>query len=104
MISYEDFLANAQEADVRALALLCNGEVVRTNNAQEAEGYQAMGVRLFDAGLLSRFRRSLEVINNQPWHVFDGQVHPVAITYIATAAMERVVLSRDPIIQQPPPP
>lgn len=97
MISYNDFLANAQESDVRALGLLANGEVVKTNDAAEAETYQAIGTRLYNAGLLTRFRRSLEVLSGNTWHVFDGRVDPVAINYIATCAMERIKLSRDPI-------
>jgi len=97
LIDYNTFLANAQQNDVRALGLLCNGEVVKTPDAAEADGYQAIGVRLKNAGLLTRFRRSLEVINGQDWHVFDGRVDPVAITYVAQCAMERIKLSRDPI-------
>lgn len=97
LIGYDVFLANAQEEDIRALALLAQGELVKTMDLVEADGYEAAGVRLYNAGLLTRMRRSLEVIGTDTWHVFDGRVAPGAINYVATAAMERVMLSRSVI-------
>ena len=97
IIDYATFLANAQENDVRALTLLAGGNTIKTMDATEADSYEAIGVRLFNAGLVTRFRRSLEVQTTDQWHVFDGMVHPTALSYVAQCAMERVMLSREVI-------
>lgn len=86
LISFADFLANANAADVRALALLAGDEVIKTQDAAEADTYQALGVRLFNAGVVTRFRRSIEVIGGDVWHVFDGRVPVAARVYVADAA------------------
>lgn len=86
MISFEEFLQNANPDDVRALAILAGGELIKTQDAVEADTYQAIGVRLKQAGLLSRFRRSLEDIGDSEWHVFDGRVKTAALIYVADAA------------------
>lgn len=86
IITYEVFLANAQPDDVRALALLADGSVIKTMNAAEADTYEAIGVRLYNAGVVSRFRRSIETISGETWHVFDGRVVPQALVYVADAA------------------
>ena len=101
LITYASFLANAQESDIRMLALLAQGEVVKTLDSVEGDGYQAAGLRLYNAGVLTRMRRSIEVIGTDTWHVFDGRVAPQAMVYVATAAMERVKLSR---VEIPPAP
>lgn len=98
LISYNDFIANAQEADINALAILAAGTQVKTTNASEADGYQAQCQRLYDAGLLTRFARGLEMTSDGvSWHTFDGRLAPEAVPYIAQAAKERVLLSRNPI-------
>lgn len=97
LISYDVFIANAEEDDIHGLALLANGEIIRTPDEAEAATYEARGMRLRNAGLLTRFRRSHEDDGGQVWHVFDAVVHPVAITYVARAAKERVIISRDPL-------
>lgn len=102
LISYETFLANVQEQDLRALSLLASGETIKTTNAVEGDAYEAAGVRLYNAGCLTRLRRSLEVIGGETWHVFDGLVNPVALVYVANCAMERVMLSRE-VITPPAP-
>jgi hypothetical protein len=94
LIDYPTFLANVQENDVRALALLAGGNTIKTMSSTEGDTYEAIGVRLFNAGLVTRFRRSMEVQTSDVWHVFDGIVHPAALNYIAQCAMERVKLSR----------
>lgn len=86
MIDYTTFIANATPDDVRALALLAGDEVIKTQDAAEADTYQALGVRLFDAGVVTRFRRSIEVIGGEVWHVFDGRVPLAARVYVADAA------------------
>lgn len=96
-IDYVTFLANAQEADIRALAYLAAGNTINTLDAIEASAYQAQCQRLYDAGMLTRFRRSLEVLSGETWHVFDGRLSPTALNHIAQSAMERVTLSREVI-------
>lgn len=86
IVTYAVFLANAQPSDVRALALLSNGDVIKTMNATDADTYEAIGTRLYNAGVISRFRRSLETIGGETWHVFDARVVPQAMVYIADAA------------------
>lgn len=85
IISYQVFLASAKPNDIRALALLADNETIATADVTEAEGYQALGVRLFNAGLVTRFRRSLEIVNGEVWHVFDGRVTRPARIYLADA-------------------
>lgn len=96
-IDYAVFLANAEEADIRALAYLASGDTIKTTDLIEASGFQAQGDRLFNAGMLTRFRRSIEVIGDAVYHVFDGRVSPTALNHVAQSAMERVKLSRDVI-------
>lgn len=86
MIDFPTFLANATPTDVRALALMAGDEVIKTQDDAEADSYQALGVRLFDAGVITRFRRSLEVIGGEVWHVFDGRVPVAARVYVADTA------------------
>ena len=86
IISYAVFLANAQPGDVRALALLSDGSVIKTMDPVEADTYEAIGVRLYNAGVVTRFRRAIETIGGETWHVFDGRVAPQAMVYIADAA------------------
>lgn len=97
LIDYPTFLANAQEADLRALSLLSAGELIKTQDAAEADVFEAQGVRLWDAGCLSRFRRSIEDIGGDTWHVFDARVRTGAMIYVADCAKERVMLSREPL-------
>ena len=96
-IDYATFLANAQPADVRALAYLLAGEPIRTTDPVEADAFEAQGVRLFDAGLVSRVRRSLEEgVNDTVVHVFDALLKPAAVNYVAQAALERVQAAQAP--------
>lgn len=99
LITYDVFIANVQEADLRALTTLSTGDTIKTMDPAEADAYQVQGIRLYDAGLLTRFRRSIEVIGGETWQVFDGRLHPQAIPYVAQCAMERVMLSRNPVIE-----
>ena len=96
-VSYADFLAAAQESDVRVLSLLAAGETPKTQDPAEKDEFEQLGNRLFDAGLLARFRVSREVISNEVWFVVDGRVHPTAVVMVAKCAMERLQLSRAPV-------
>ena len=97
LIPYEVFLLNVQVNDLHALALLASGERIGTTDATEAEAYQAQGVRLFNAGVLDRFSRSVEQRAEVTWHLFDGRINPAAAVYVARCAAERVALSREPL-------
>lgn len=97
IISYSVFLQNVTQADLQALATLANGEPIKTLDPVEADAYEAAGLRLKNAGLLTRIRRSLEVIGGEDWHVFDGRLDPTAHGYVAKCAGERVQLSREPL-------
>lgn len=101
MISYEVFIQNVQEADLRMLSLLAGGDTMKTQDPVEAEVFKAQGIRLFSAGLLGRFRQSIEVLADDVWYVHDALVKPVALTYVAQCAKERVMLSRDPVVTPP---
>lgn len=101
-IDYATFLANAQEADIRALAYLAAGDTISTLSVTEASTYQAQCQRLYDAGMLTRFRKSNEVIGGETWYVFDGRLSPTALNHIAQCAKERVTLSRE-VIPAPAP-
>lgn len=97
IITYANFLANAQQADILALNLLAQGIVVRTQDPVEADSYEAQCERLFQPGVecLVRYQRGKERdASGNVWHTFEGRVDPVAANYVAKAASERVVLSR----------
>lgn len=96
-IDYATFLANALEADINALAYLASGTVIATMDSTEAATYQAQGDRLYDAGMLTRFRSGREVRSGETWYVFDGLLSSTALNHVAQAAKERVILSRDPL-------
>ena len=102
IITYATFLAAAQEADVQALATLANGTIVRTQSAEEAEVFQAQAERLFGAEVITGFKRGKERVAGAVWHTFEGRVDPVAAVYIAKAAMERLMLSREELPVEPP--
>lgn len=101
IIDYPTFLANVQEQDIRALSLMASGDLIKTMDPVEADGFEAAGVRLYNAGLVTRVRRSLETLSGETWHVFDGRVDPIAMVYVANCAMERIILSRDVIAPAP---
>lgn len=101
IITYEVFIANVQEADLRMLSLLAGGDTMKTQDPVEAESFKQQGIRLYSAGLLGRFRQSVEILNEDSWYVHDALVKPMALTYVAQCAMERVMLSRDPVVVPP---
>lgn len=100
--SYNQFIGGVQEADLRALALLTNGNVIQTDNAVEAEAIFAQLNRLFDYNMISKPKRGwdkvdLDLPTEKVWYTFECRVTSTALNYIAQAAMERVILSRDPL-------
>ena len=96
-IDYTSFLANALDADISALAYMGAGVVIGTTTQAEALTFQQQGDRLYDAGLLRRFRSGREVRGGETWFIFDGELSVEAQNYVAQAAKERVILSRDPL-------
>lgn len=101
IISYNDLLANALEADLFALGVLACSEVIKTTDPVQADEYQAQGLRLFSDGVecLTRFTRGVERSGGQVWHTFEGRVDPVAVSYLAQLAVDRITLSREPLAQ-----
>ncbi len=101
LIPWETFIAQVQADDLDALTFLAAGEPVRTQDPVQNETYKQMGIRLYTAGLLTRFRQSVEVIGNETWYLSDGRLAPAALPYVARCAKERVILSRNPVIPTP---
>ncbi|WP_296280537.1 hypothetical protein [Pseudoxanthomonas sp.] len=97
MISYEQFLALAEGEDIRVLNLLSQGQVIQFDNAADADVMQARIDRLDTAEFLLRATRHRDLRDGVRWHVFEAIVDPVASTYVAKAAAERVALSREPL-------
>lgn len=97
MITYNEFLANAEAEDIRVMNLLSQGQRIRFNDAAEADAMFQRIARLDTAGFVLRASRSYERIDNTLWQVFDGLIDPIAATYLARAASERVQLSRLPL-------
>lgn len=96
-IDYATFLLNANNADVAALATLASGTVVATPDPVEAEAYRQQGQRLYDAGLLIRFRIGQEERSGATWYTYDAILSPTALNYVAQCASERLILSREPL-------
>jgi len=97
MISYEDFLTNADSEDIRVMNLLSQGQTISFNDGGEAEAMFQRVVRLDSAGFILRASRHYERVDGVLWQRFDGLIDPVAANYLARAASERVQLSRDPL-------
>ncbi len=95
IISYEVFLANVTQGDLQALNTLLSGQQIATPDPVEAEAYQAAGMRLFDAEVVTRLTRSVERQDGVVWHVFEARVNPVAVGYMAQAAWLGVEASRE---------
>lgn len=99
MIDYPQFLANADSEDIRVMNLLSQGQTVSFSDAAEADAMFARIARLDEAGFVVRASRHYERVDGTLWQRFEGLIEPVAAGYLAKAASERVLLSRDPISQ-----
>jgi hypothetical protein len=97
MITYEEFLANVNEDDLGMLTTFAQGNRAITRNAQEAEALFTQATRLFTAGMVWRVVRGYEQKSDGVEYQFDGYLSPVAFGYVAKAARERVMISRDPL-------
>jgi hypothetical protein len=96
--SYNDFIAGVQQADMRALALLTNGNVIQTTENTEADAIYAQLQRLFQYEMINLPKRGYNRLTDGTiWQTFEARVTPTALNYMAQAAMERIILSRAPI-------
>lgn len=104
-VDYEVFLANVNEDDLNLLTSFLVGVEAFAHTPAEGEALFAKAQRLYNAGVLSSVsRRYIEAggIETPVTHQgFLGIVHPVAVGYLGKLARERVILSRDPIPEQP---
>lgn len=97
MITYAEFLANAQPEDIRVMNLLAQGQKLEFNDPAEAESMFQQILRLDSAGFVLRAARVYERRSGVLWQSFEALIDPVASTYLAKAASERVLLSREPL-------
>lgn len=97
MITYDQFLANAQPEDIRVLNLFAMGQRIQHTDTAEADGLVQRIARLDTAGFLLRTTRGYERKEGVLWQTFEGFVDPQAASYLARAASERVQLSRLPL-------
>jgi hypothetical protein len=97
MITYDQFLANAEAEDIRVLNLLSQGQEIKFNDGAEADAMFQRIVRLDSAGFVLRVTRAYFRIDGMLWQSFTALIDPVASTYLAQAAAERVQLSRLPL-------
>lgn len=96
--TYEAFIAGVQEADIRALAFLTNANIIESSDNVEADAIKAQLTRLFQYEMINKPTEKFDRRNDGTiWRQFEARVEPIALNYIARAAMERVILSRDPI-------
>jgi hypothetical protein len=97
MIDYTTFLAQAQAEDIRVLNLLSMGQSLQFNATAEADAMFQRIVRLDDAGFVLRASRHYERRDGVRWQILEALIDPIAATYLARAASERVLLSRVPL-------
>lgn len=97
MITYEEFLANAEAEDIRILNLLSQGQEIKFTDGAEADTMFQRVVRLDTAGFIVEASRSYRRIDGVLWQTFSALIDPVASTYLARAASERILLSRLPL-------
>lgn len=97
MIDYATFLAQAQAEDIRVLNLLSMGQSLQFNVAADADAMFQRIARLDDAGFVLRASRIYERRDGVIWQRFEALIDPMASTYLARAASERVLLSRSPL-------
>lgn len=101
MISYDIFLQEANTDDVKLMNLFAMGQRISTTDAAEADLYHAAIQRLFEAQVVTRAVQGWEWKSDTLWYTFDATVDPVAAGYLATAASERLTLSRLPLPTTP---
>lgn len=95
MVTYEEFLQQVNEGDMAMLLEFAQGRRVLTRESVEADALFSQATRLFEAGLVWRVVRGYEQKADAVEHQFDGYTSPLAYTYIAQAARERVIDYRE---------
>ena len=100
--TYAEFLQGAEETDVRLMNFFAMGQRISTQDPVEADQFYAALERLFGYEVLTRAVRGWERRNDGVWYTFDAVIDPVAATYVARAAMERLIFSRDEALPTPP--
>ena len=96
--TYEEFIANVQEQDLRALVLLTNGNIIETPDNVEGDTIKAQLTRLFNYEMINKpSERYDRKTDGAIWRQFEARIEAVALNYMAQAAMERVILSRAPL-------
>ena len=71
--------------------------VIDANDPAEADAMFLRILRLDEAGFVLRISRHFTRREGVVWQGFEALIEPAASTYLATAASERVRLSRDPL-------
>lgn len=104
IIDYNTFLATVQLQHLQLLAVFSAGTrvMVLESNTQEIEETKQRCLDLYNAELLTRVAEGYERIDGETQHTFDGYVTEVAKGYVWQLARERIVLSRDPLLPDPP--
>lgn len=97
MITYDQFIANAETEDIRVLNLLAQGQEIKFNVAVEADTFFQRIQRLDTAGFVLRANRAYFRVGGVLWQGFTALIDPAASVYLARAAAERVQLSRLPL-------
>lgn len=100
MITYDQFIANAEPEDIRVLNLLSQGQEIKFSVAADADAMFQRLVRLESAGFLLRTNRAYYRVDGVLWQSFTALIEPAASVYLAQAASERLALSRDPLPAQ----
>lgn len=97
VISYNDFIANVQTADLAMMTEFIQGKRIQALSAPEADALFAQAQRLFEAGILWRVVRGYDQSSGSLVYTFDGYLVPEAAAYVSQAARERVQMSREPL-------
>jgi hypothetical protein len=95
VITYADFIANADAEDIRVMNLLSMGQRLEFVDDTEAEAMFARIARLDGAGFIIEATRKFQRRDGALWQMFDAVIEPAAAAYLARAAAERVQLSRE---------
>jgi hypothetical protein len=101
MITYDQFIANVNENDLAVLTSFSVGKRIICLTQQEADAMIVQCERLREAGMCWRIVYAKENKAGGVEFQFDGYVDPVGAGYIAKAARERVMISRDPLPTTP---
>lgn len=102
MLTYDAFLANVTESDLRILTLVAHKQAIQTQSQVEADQYKADLSRLLTNKLVRQARQTWEWVGTdidtaQLWQSFDAVIEPLAVAYMTRMAMERIKINRTPL-------